>query len=497
MILECIILQLLLLSCTVTAYSAYKSPAIDRRAIAGLWRLTPRIVPTFPMKEFTLYPKTVLNVQPLQTPPDVLLMLKEDGSFQQYQQTDDDNVDVDASWTEFQRNKKQRESLQALVKGIWDYRDGRLILAADRDARSKEPSDKKEEDTMLEGKVVATYEESLQDNPALPVVPVEQQQLNVLDDAMDANAVKSSNLTAFKVASKTDTATTQTASSDTSRDTHLSVPKGSVKVGKFFYPKKHPSFFEQVMFKPDKRGSFSLRQVLGSLNTQAAEEQEIEKFARHDFHNKTFLLTSSPIGHKLPKGNVRWSIKYNKFVHDPPSKAAKEQADAEKAQTVPIRVMQVQFHANDTFSTVAGLGESILRGKYDILGQDKDQLWMQVVIFGFGRSVSGSVFSEGRMLTHDDAKMYWGKIDYQKTNDGISAIESAAQDPMQPTLESAEDTPLRLEVNGSVMFGSGLEPMPVARFIMREVTETDSLDYDEDDDEDEEEEGVDWSNVFQ
>ena len=57
-----------------------------------------------------------------------------------------------------------------------------------------------------------------------------------------------------------------------------------------------------------------------------------------------------------------------------------------------IRVMEVKFFANNTFATVAGLGGNILRGKFDIIGQDRDQLWMQVWRFGFGRSVSGSVY---------------------------------------------------------------------------------------------------------
>ena len=57
-----------------------------------------------------------------------------------------------------------------------------------------------------------------------------------------------------------------------------------------------------------------------------------------------------------------------------------------------IRVMEVKFFANNTFATVAGLGDSILRGKYNIIGEKRDQLWMQVLRFGFGRSVSGSVY---------------------------------------------------------------------------------------------------------
>jgi hypothetical protein len=42
-------------------------------------------------------------------------MLKEDGSFQQYDEG---------------RNKGQE--IMAIMRGTWDYRDGQLILAADR-----------------------------------------------------------------------------------------------------------------------------------------------------------------------------------------------------------------------------------------------------------------------------------------------------------------------------------------------------------------------------
>lgn len=77
----------------------------------------------------------------------------------------------------------------------------------------------------------------------------------------------------------------------------------------------HSSFFEQPIFRPVPTGSFELRQVLGSLNAREREEEDelVEKFRRTDFYEKRFFLTSHPIEHK-PKGHLRWSIKYNKFV---------------------------------------------------------------------------------------------------------------------------------------------------------------------------------------
>ena len=80
-------------------------------------------------------------------------------------------------------------------------------------------------------------------------------------------------------------------------------------------------------------------------------------------------------------------------TEDPPSKKARKQAEDDENRPVNIRVMEVMFFANNTFATVGGLGGAIvLRGKYHIVGTERDQLWMQVWRFGFGRSVSGSVF---------------------------------------------------------------------------------------------------------
>lgn len=424
-----------------------KHPEVDRLALAGLWKLTPRIVP---MKEFTVYPK-----QPTEKLPNYLLMLKEDGSFQQYK--NEEGVDVDASWSRFQAKNRAHGALDDVTKGKWDYVDGKLILAADRPESGTQSSP---EDKLLVGRVVASYESSLDDNPVLK--------------------------TSIEPSQATATAAI---------DAHLSVPRGSIKIGRFMYPTRHPSFFEQPMFQPKvKRFAFSLQQVLGSLNArQRKSEESIEKYKNSDFYNKTFLLTSHPIPQRQPKGRKRWSIKLNRFVDDPPSKAAQAAHDDEADAPILIRVMQVVFHGNHTFNTVAGLGEAILRGKWDVIGQEKDQLWMQVWRFGFGRSVSGSTFSEGKSLTHDDAKSYWGTI---RTVDDSSVSEGDIGTDGDASLREAESGSSqmsfpRLEVKGSVMFGWGLEPLPVARFVMKEVArrtdERDNFMDDEEEDEDDSE----------
>lgn len=97
---------------------------------------------------------------------------------------------------------------------------------------------------------------------------------------------------------------------------------------------------------------------------------------------------------------------------------------------------------------------------------------MKVWRFGFGRAVSGSTFSEGSTLSHQDDVAYWGKI-YNVDSDS----EEGAEDKDEPKSS-------KIEINGSVMFGVGLEPCSVARFTMIEKTdeEEDVEDEDEDDD---------------
>jgi hypothetical protein len=234
---------------TLAVAEAYTSgiPPVNRRALAGLWKLTPSIVS---MKEFTVHPRK----PPKPQEEAVLLRLKEDGSFSRYE------------------DSTPETPTDALFKGTWDFRDGELILAADReeqpkgDASAKTSSSsssslfgKKGKDTILVGVVVATRH-------------IQQA---------------------------------------------IVVPMGSVQVGKFFYPKNHPSFFDQPIFQPKRFGTFQLTQVLGYHHHLPKDEQEqkiVEKFRNVDFHNKKFFLTSSPIEPRRPKGNLRWSIKYNKYV---------------------------------------------------------------------------------------------------------------------------------------------------------------------------------------
>ena len=184
--------------------------------------------------------------------------------------------------------------------GNWNFVGGKLILAADRAERDKNKKRKNRSqqddadvgvaDTILEGEVVATSEAGLVDNP---VLRKDKKQNNQQHHTNEDNIVL---------------------------DTHLSVPNGQVKIGKFFYPKHHPSFFDLPIYNPQlvTGSTFELQQVLGSLNTQQqhGKKDSAQEYHESDFYNKTFVLTSQPLPQHKPKQGrgQHWSIKYNKFV---------------------------------------------------------------------------------------------------------------------------------------------------------------------------------------
>ena len=433
--------------------ACYSFPEINRRAMAGLWKLSKQ-VQQYPMKEFTVYPKQPSAESIMKAAEEYLLMLKEDGSFRQYSDGDEEEQNRERIVKRVIAKRTKEDTVMGLgfQTGTWDFVDGKLLLAAERPGGETN-------DTLLVGKVIATSQSSLFENP---------------------------------VAHDKENTTVSTSSG--ARDTHLSVPKGSVKIGKFFYPRQHPLFFEQPMFNPLSGDRFQLNQVLGTLNTAIERDAMIEKFRREDFANKTFLLTSHPIPTYKPKGNLRWSIRYNKFVEDPIINSVNIGKDNENGNDdsgpILIRVMEVQLFANQTFCTTAGLGSAaILRGKWDITGDTRDTFWMQVWRFGFGRSVSGSTFSEGTSLTQEDAKTYWGEIGYiQNVNNDDNDDGASSKIVTESAKSNRGASSSRLQVTGSVILGSGLEPQPVARFIMREKEEDEDYEYEDDDDDEEEEE---------
>ena len=281
-----------LLICTPLTVHGYCTGDLHRRDIAGVWSLKSQsFLPTLhpaaaaaedtasakqqqteirPLKEFTKLPKK--KKKPLPTAKaieeeELLLMLRDDGSFIQYgkHRPGEDGEEIKRKEKEklmkkpafvskaaeetvesFQEDGNDEEETAGVMKGTWDFIDGKLILAADR------PKDLKDlraigHDTILSGDVVVKAEESLEDR-------------SVIEGEKEGKTE----------AKKKDYGNND----DGSYDVHISVPEGTVEIGRFFYPKHHPSFFEQPIYSPTKTGSFQLRQVLGGLNTRTKKDDE-------------------------------------------------------------------------------------------------------------------------------------------------------------------------------------------------------------------------------
>ena len=362
---------LLLLVCTPLAVHGYCTGDLHRRDIAGVWSLKSQsFLPTLhpaaedtaaakqqteirPMKEFTKWPKRKKKPLPAATAieeEELLLMLRDDGSFIQYgkHRPGEDGEEIKRKEKEklinkpafvskaaeetvesFQEDGNGEEEANGVMKGTWDFIDGKLILAADR------PEDLKDlraigHDTILSGDVVVKAEESLEDRSTIEEEKEAQPKVNAKKKDYGNN-------------------------DDGSYDVHISVPEGTVEIGKFFYPKNHPSFFDQPIYSPTKTGSFQLRQVLGGLNTRTKKDDApVEKFKVSDLQGKRYFLTTYPLKQRKPK----------RMADIDPHKReeAKRKAAEEEARPVPIRAVEIELFANMTFSTLGGLGDAkILR----------------------------------------------------------------------------------------------------------------------------------------
>jgi hypothetical protein len=212
--------------------------------------------------------------------------------------------------------------------------------------------------------------------------------------------------------------------------------QGGVYRGKFMYPKRHPSFFEQPLATKDRTGTFTMEQVLTtySVSVQVASKEEDSeserkrRFLPSDFYDRSFYMTIEP----LPENQ---------------SRADRKDRSEPLNQPIDLRALPIQFFHNNTFQA-KGVNK-ILRGRFGTtFYNDKtgEKLWFQVSLFGAGRSMPGSVYSEGIGLTHEDKRTYVGDIEKKGE---------------------------RLFVSGVVTFGSDLgtdaRPEPVARFLLTEM----------------------------
>ena len=161
------------------------------------------------------------------------------------------------------------------------------------------------------------------------------------------------------------------------------------------YPQTHPSFFDQpLLVNAETLGPFTLEQSLATYSIMPPEKEETtaskeNRYQASDFYDKSFIMTIEPV-------------------------QPKQDPDAEPLnQPVDIRAMPIQFFRNNTFQAFAT--NKILRGRFRITSSDK--LAFDVSLFGAGRSMPGSVFSEGIGLSHEDKRSYLGRI--EEANDRI------------------------------------------------------------------------------
>mmetsp|Transcript_11021 Transcript_11021/g.13983 ORF Transcript_11021/g.13983 Transcript_11021/m.13983 type:complete len:190 (+) Transcript_11021:1-570(+) len=179
---------------------------------------------------------------------------------------------------------------------------------------------------------------------------------------------------------------------------------------------------------------------------------------------KKFLLTTMPVDPKRGMPKLVWKRSEGKYIDE------KKYEDPDR--NIDIRVMPIEFYANNTFCAIGS--NKILRGRFEITGDEKDRIEFAVSLFGAGRSVSGSIYSEGQGLTHDDKRSYLGFIERREA-EGHRGSDTASG--------------AKLFVTGSAVFGSDLgsdaRPEPVAGFTMLEVSTTSQDDDDDDDNIDE------------
>lgn len=266
---------------------------------------------------------------------------------------------------------------------------------------------------------------------------------------------------------------------------------GRVFTGKFMYPKQHPSFFDEpLLVACNATGDFIMEQAVATFSVMPSLERpdgsdpagagtpppQPPRYQASNFYGRTFYLTVEPMSTHRAASSSRQQRPKTK------------DEELREGQPVDIRAMPIQFFANNTFQAFGT--NKILRGRFGIVPptaatttttNENEQLWLQVSLFGAGRSAPGSVYSEGLGLGQDDKRLYVGEIVEMHQQPGDPHCVDAGDDP------PAAATTRRLFVRGSVTIGSDLgtdaRPEPVGCFQLFETSDTElMLDDDDDDD---------------
>jgi len=287
----------------------------------------------------------------------------------------------------------------------------------------------------------------------------------------------------------------------------LSIPNGTIEIGKFNYPRRHANFFDPPMiWKPTIMGTFRLEQILGKLTTKVSsrqdDSQDIAKYHKQDFYGRKFVVTTMPVPPLVQE------------FGSPPSEQPYKQPQEEQEDypSFDIRVMSIEFYQNNTFQA---LGSSkILRGRFGITGTQRDKLWFQVSLFGAGRSSPGSVYSEGNGLTQEDRRGYVGKIEeiLGGATDKDDIDDEGDDDDLileQKGMVEIDDDETKVmkkwenatfAINGEVSYGSDFakaRPDAIGLFSMKEIVNDIVLEEGAYDDDEEEEDDDDIDTSFE
>ena len=90
----------------------------------------------------------------------------------------------------------------------------------------------------------------------------------------------------------------------------------------------HQEFFEHPIFRPQSKGRFELRQILGDYNAKLADDEDdlTELFRKKDLVGKRFYLSAFPLP-KRKKKFERWDKLENRYVQDEYEPTAEEKKD--------------------------------------------------------------------------------------------------------------------------------------------------------------------------
>lgn len=317
--------------------------------MAGIWRLTTSSPP----------PLSTQVAVPVPNKPDqscnsnssligsfkstyATLVLIADGSFKMVQDT------------EIHPNNRMMndEVMQArFQRGTWDVQENKLILASERISST--------DDAILPDSILVGEIQGISITPRQDSYPPSSQAENLQQC-----------------------------------DCHLAVPVVRLYFGKFVYPKHHPSFFDWPMLASlndsptTMKETLELLQVVSSDPTASTVSQPAKvseqstqdsstnkKYDQRDFYNKTFFMTVVPVEPKSKPKAYRKQLKLSDGV----ASALSTPFD--------LQVLPIHFFPNNTFCA-KGINK-ILRGRFNV---EESDIFFQVSLFGFGRSVSGSVY---------------------------------------------------------------------------------------------------------